>query len=218
MSNALDQSGFPMPQAFGGSPNFQRKLLHILNTKVFEFTSLEQVPDPLLRIQLRRITRQAFQVKAFGSPCTQKVFDHLRAMNGSAIPDDQQVARDLAQKQVQKAHDIWPFVRMVLQAHEQPPIGRQATDRRKMVTGQPHRQDRRVSNRRIGPYSHGQEVKRRLVYKDDGTLFLFRLFFNSATRCSRQVWIACASLWLARLSGFWTLCLMALRRRLQWVG
>jgi hypothetical protein len=87
-----------------------------------------------------------------------------------------------------------------------------------MIASQRNRQDWRLAHRRIGPNGHGQEIKRRLIYKDDRTLFLCGFFFNAATRCSRQVWIACASRWLARLSGFCTLCLIACRRRLQWVG
>ena len=148
-------------------------------------------------------------MKALGPSRAQKVFDDPRAMNGSAIPNDQQFAGDLARKHLQKAHDIWSFVRMVLYPQEHPSIWRQTADGRQMIAGQGNRQDGRLTHWRIRPHSQGQEVKRRLVYKDNGTLFLFRLFFNSATRCSRQVWIACASCWLARLSGFWTLCLIA---------
>lgn len=218
MGETLAQTGFAMPEPFFGMEQFRAELNEVGSTKVFEFASLEQIPHPFLRIEFWRISRQTFQMKALGPTFAQKSFDDVRTMNGRAVPNDQQLAWDFAQKPLQKAHDIWPFVRVILHLHEQPPIGCQATDRRKMVTGQPYRQDRRMSNRRVGPHSHGQEVKRRLIYKDDGTLFLFRLFFNSATRCSRQVTIACASLWLARLSGFWTLCLIACRRRLQWVG
>lgn len=218
MSDTLDQGGFAMPQAFFGPPQFQRELLQILSTKVFKFASLEQIPHPFLWIQLRGIARQSLQMYALGSPCRQKIFDHVTAMNGGSIPNDQQFAGNLASKHLQKAHDIWPFVRMVLNLHKQPSIHRQAPNGGKMITGQWNRQDRRLANWRIGPNGHWQEIKRRLVYKDDGTLFLFGLFFNAVTRCSRQVWIACASRWLALLVGFWTLCLMALRRRPQWLG
>lgn len=157
-------------------------------------------------------------MNACGCPFAQKLFDDVRAMNGRTVPDDQQLARDLAQKPLQKAHDIWPFVRVILHVQEQPSIWRQPPNRREMVTGQRHGQDGCLPNWRIGAHGHRQEIKRRLVYTDDGTRFLFCLFFNSATRCSCQVWIAWASCWLARLSGFWTLCLIACRRRLQWVG
>lgn len=218
MSNTLDQSGFAMPQAFFGSLQLQCKLLGILHTKVFQFASLEQIPYPFLRIQFRRIPWQALQMNAFGSPCAQKVFDDMTAMNRSPIPNDQQFARDFAQKQLQKAYDISPFVRMILDLHEQSSRERQPSHCRKVIASQWNGQDGGLTHWRIRAYSHRQQVKRRLVYKDDGTLFFLRLFFNSATRCSRQVWIAWASRWLARLSGFWTLCLIALRRRLQWVG
>src|SRR5579883_3290128 len=211
MSDTLDQRGSAMPQAFGSSSHLQRKVRQVLNTKVFQFASLEQIPHPFLRIQLWRISRQAFQMNALGTSRAQKVFDDTRAMNGSTIPNDQQFARNLTLKEAQKAHDIWPFVRMVLQPHEHPPIWRQTADSRKVIVGQGNRQNGRLTHWRIRAHSQRQEIKRRLVSKDNGTLFFLRLFFNSVTRCSRHVWIACASCWLARLSGFWTLCLIACR-------
>jgi hypothetical protein len=218
MSETLAQTGFAMPEPFFGMDQRRAKLHEISSTKVFEFASLEQIPHPFLRIQLRRIGRQAFQMKAFGAPSAQKVFDDARTMNRRTVPNDQQVAGNFAQKHLQEAHDIWPFVRVILDLHEQSTIWRQSADGRQVVTGQRNSQDGRLPHGRRGSHGHGQQVERRLIYEDDGTRFLFRLFFNSATRCSRQVWIACASRWLARLSGFWTLCLIALRRRPQWVG
>ncbi len=215
MSETLAKNGLAMPEPFLGAHQLGAELTKVGSTKVFEFAPFEQIPHPFLWIQLRRVARQTLQMNAFGSRGRQKIFDHVTPMNSGTVPNDQQFAGKLAQEHLQKAHDIWPFIRMVLHLHEQPPIHRQTTNGGKMITGQRNREDRRLANRCVGPHGHRQEVKRRLVYKDNGALFLFRLFFNSATRCSRQVWIACTSRWLARLSGFWTLCLIALRRRLQ---
>src|SRR5690348_8008290 len=58
-----------------------------------------QIPDAFLWIKLRSIAWQAFEMDAFGSTFAQKVFDWLRAMNGSSVPDHQQLAWDLAQEQ-----------------------------------------------------------------------------------------------------------------------
>jgi hypothetical protein len=84
MSDTLDQRGFAMPQAFGSSSHFQRKGWQVLNTKVFEFASLEQIPPPFLWIQFWRVSRQTLQMNALGTSRAQKVFDDMRAMNGSA--------------------------------------------------------------------------------------------------------------------------------------
>src|SRR5258708_17330047 len=218
MDETLTKNGFAMPEPFFGAHQLGTELTEVRSTKVFEFASFEQIPHTFLWVQLGGIARQLLQMNAFGSPCGQEIFDHVTPMNRGSIPNDQQFAGNLAREHLQKAHDIWPFVRMVLHLHEDPSIHRQTSNDGKMITGQRNREDRRLADRRIGANGHGQEIKRRLVYTDDRPLFLCGLFFNAATRCSRQVWIACTSRWLARLSGFWTLCLMALSRRLQWVG
>ena len=192
MSETLAKTGFAMPEPFFGMDQLSPKLHEIRSTKVFEFAPLEQIPHSFLWIQLRCIGRQAFQVNACGSPSAQKVFDDVRAMDGRAIPDDQQFAGDLAQKHLQKAHDIWPFVRVILHLHEQSSIWCQSTDDRQVITGQRNSQDGCLTHGCIAAHGHGQEIKRRLVYEDDGTLFLFRLFFTSAPRCSHPVWRACA--------------------------
>ena len=54
---------------------------------------------------------------AFGSSLRQEILDRLAAMNGSAIPDDQQLAWELAQEQLQEPHDIWPLLQAVLNVH-----------------------------------------------------------------------------------------------------
>jgi len=218
VSNTLTKNAFAMPEPFLGSQQFRSELLEIKSTKVLEFAPLEQIPHPFLRIQLRSVARQSLQMNAFGSSLCQKILDHLTAMNGGPIPDDQQFARDLAQKSLQKTHDIWPFVRMILNMHEKPPIGSHTTNSREMIASQFHRQDRRLSNRGVGPHCHRQQVKSRLIYKNNGALFLFGLFFSSTDRCSRHRWIAASSRWVARWIGFWRLCLIVQRRRLQCVG
>lgn len=218
MGETLAKSVCAMPEPFFGVDQRRAKLHEISSTKVFEFAALEQIPHSFLWIHLWRRGRQPLQMKACGSPCAQEIFDDARAVDRRAVPDDQQLALNFAQKHLQETHDIRACIRVILNLQEQSAIRRQPTYGRQVVTGQRDGQDGGLSHRRIGSHSHRQEIERRLVYEHDGTGFLFRLFFSSITRCSRQVWMAWASRWLARLPGFWTLCLMALRRRLQWVG
>lgn len=218
MSDTLAQDRFPMPEPFFGAHQFRLKLIEIGSTKVLEFASLEQIPHSLLWIEFRSVARQSLQMDTFGAACCQKVFDDLRAMNARAIPDDQQFAWDLAQEQLQELHHIRPFERMILDVHDQTPIHRETTHGRQMITGQRHGQHRCLSHRSVGPHGHWQQVKARLIYKDDGAFLLGGLFFISTEWWSRQTWMACALRWVARVSGFCRLCLMAARRREQWVG
>jgi transposase len=48
-------------------------------------------------------------------------------MNRCAIPDDQQFAWELAQQSLQKAHNVWPFVRLILELllHHQKDLSKQ---------------------------------------------------------------------------------------------
>jgi hypothetical protein len=218
MCDTLAQDRFAMPEPFLGPHQFGAELLEVGSTKVLQFTPLEQIPHPFLRIEFGCIARQAFQMDAFGSPLCQKILDGLRAMNARAIPDDQQLSRKLAQELLQEAHHIRSFERVVLEVHDQSPIHRQPTDRREMIARQWNLQHRRLPHRSVGADRHGQQVKARLIYKDDGAFLLVGLFFSSTQWWSRHTWMACSLRWLARVSGFCRLCLMAERRREQWVG
>jgi hypothetical protein len=218
MGDTLAQDRFAMPEPFLSANQFCAELIEGSLTKVFEFAPLEQIPHAFLGIQFRSVARQAFQMDALGSPLGQELFDGPRAMNACPIPDDQQGARDLAQKQLQETHHIRAFERVVLNRHDQAPIHGEAAHRGKMIAGQGDRQHRCLSHRSVGPHSHRQHIQSRLIYKDDRALFLFGLFFTSSEWWSRHTWMACSSRWLARVSGFCRLCLMAERRREQWVG
>ncbi len=218
MSDTLDQGGFAMPEPFFGSHQFPRQLIKIGSTKVLEFASLEQIPHAFLWIEFGCVARQSLPMNPFGCALRQEIFDGLRAMDARPIPDDQQLARNLAQEHLQKASHIRSFLRMILRLHEQPPIPGQTSDHGKVITGQFDGQHGRLSDRRGGSDSQGEQVKSRLIYENDRAFFLCGLFFSSTEWWSRHTWIACSSRWLARVAGFCRLCLMAERRRPQWVG
>ncbi|SRR5216683_3499554 len=218
MGDTLAQDCFPMPEPFLGAQQFRGELIEVGSTKVLEFAPFEQIPDSHLGIEFGGVARQSFQMNASGSSSCQKILDGPRAMNARAIPNDQQLARKLAQEQVQEPHDIRAFERVVLEVHNQASIHGQAADGRKMIARQGDFQNGRFSHGSIGAYRHGQQVKARLIYKHDRAFLLFGLFFNSTEWWSRHTWMACSSRWRARVSGFCRLCLIAERRREQWVG
>src|SRR5436309_13969084 len=106
MSEALLENGPSMSQAFFGAPQFVGHLWDVAAAQVLEFAAFEQVPDPFLRVQLGRIGWQAFQMQTFGRASFEKVLDGLCAMDRRAIPDDEQVASNLAQQQAQKGPHV----------------------------------------------------------------------------------------------------------------
>ena len=134
MGDTLAQDRFAMSEPFLGTQQFCAEVIEVSSTKVLEFAPLEQIPHAFLRIQFRSIARQSLQMDTFGSAFGQEIFDGPRAMNTRAIPDDQQLPWDLAQKQVQEAHHIGSFERLVLDVHHQAPIQAETTDGRQMIT------------------------------------------------------------------------------------
>jgi hypothetical protein len=84
-----------------GVPQFGQ----VMTTQVAKLHRLQVVPDAFVRVQLRRITGQTFQVKAVGSALSKEVLNRLSMMGGQSIPNEQQLARNLAQQVTQKAHD-----------------------------------------------------------------------------------------------------------------
>jgi hypothetical protein len=203
-----------MPQSFFGTTQLSLDMLHVKTANILEFNSFEQIPDAFLRIQFWRIRRQTFKMNPLGTAFCQKIFDRLTTMNGRSIPDDQQVAGNLTSEQLQKAYDIWTFVRMLLRLHKDPALRGDATHGRKMVTRQLDAQGGRLAYRRIGANGHGQEVKGGLIDKNYRPLFLLGLFLRAGHRSSFQAAMAVSSRWVAFWMGFCRLCLRRRRRRL----
>lgn len=102
MGETLGKDGLAMPQALFGSTQLLLDVRYVKTTKVLELDALEQIPDAFLRIEFRRRGRQLFEMNATGPSFTQGVFDRLTTMDGSPIPDDQQLPGNLTGQQLQK--------------------------------------------------------------------------------------------------------------------
>lgn len=98
MGETLEKNRFPMPQPFLCSAQVRPKIWQVSTTNIFEFGALEQIPNAFLRIEFRRIARETFQMNALASSLTQELFHDLALMNGRSIPDDEQLACDLARE------------------------------------------------------------------------------------------------------------------------
>src|SRR5690348_2636265 len=68
----------------------------VRTTEIAKLDALEVVPDAFVWVQLGRITRQALQMQAFGRSTAQEIFDGLAAVDGRAVPDDEQLPADFA--------------------------------------------------------------------------------------------------------------------------
>ena len=148
-----------VPQPLFGQAEFARELGHVTATHIFEFDSLEQIPDTLIRVEFWRVAWQLLQVQALGRSTRQEGFDRLPPMNRHSIPNDQELAFDLPQQQAEEPNDIFAPIGAVLHLHEQPAIGGDAADRGQVISRELHPQDRRLPSWCPGADGHRQQVE-----------------------------------------------------------
>jgi len=120
----------------GGEAEVASEMWEALAAEVAQLDALEVVPDALIRVEVRGVARELLQADAVGTAVGQEVLDRLAAMDRRAVPDDQQLAGDVAQQMLEEAHDIRALVGVVLHQHEQAPRGRDAADDRQVVAAQ----------------------------------------------------------------------------------
>ena len=88
-----------MAKAFFRPYESLAQMRKILAAQVFQLPAFEQVPDSLLRIEVRSIAGKTLQMDPLGRTSCKKFLDDLGAVDGGAIPNHQELARDFAQQQ-----------------------------------------------------------------------------------------------------------------------
>ena len=86
------------------------------------------------------------------------------------------MTRNLAQQQAEEAHHILGILGVILRLHEQSSRSREASDGREMIARQFYAQHGSPSWGSRGPHGHGQQVKARFIYEDNGSLLLLGFF------------------------------------------
>ncbi len=151
-------------------PQLPAQLIKIMAAAVLELHALEEIPDTLVGVQLRRVGGQALQVQPLRRTCSQEVLDRLTAMNRRTIPDDEQLAPHLPQELAEEGHDRRTSERRLLDMDQEPPIRSDGTDGREMVMSERGAQHRRLPAWGVCPGDEGQQIEARLVYEEDGAL------------------------------------------------
>jgi hypothetical protein len=182
-------------------------------TQVFHLGILQMAPNALGRVQLWGIGGKLLQVDAFGSTICQEVLDGLASMSGQAIPQDQQLARDVTQEMFEKAHNIGTSEGVVLDHHIQLSFRCDRSDGRQVIAAQVRAQDWGLTSGCIGAHQRWQERKTALIDPHQGAAFLYCLFLSVGHASSTHCWIASSSRWAARLAGFCKLNPSALKIR-----
>ena len=144
---------------------FVPEFVEIVTADVLEFNVLEILPDALDRIQIWCIAWQGDKLNIARSPLCQKGFD-LTIMDRRAIPDNQQFGANLAAQMLEEAHNIAAGECTVLAAQIQLATCRKRANQRAMIATECLRQDRRLTDRRIGAYHRGEQIEAGLIDKD----------------------------------------------------
>ena len=187
-----------------------------LRTQVREFVVLPVAPDVLHRIELGGVAGQRLQrdPTALG---TNVLLHEVTAVCGEPVPDDEELAAQMAMEVHEEFHDLRSFDR----SREQPEVEappRDARDRREQVPVEVVLEDRCLPPRRprattVGPF--GQSA---LVDEDDRLPVGRSVFFSVGQRTRFQWRIAASSRSSARPVGRWQLQPSCLRSRHTWPG
>jgi len=192
------------------------EMTQIQATHVPEFDILEVPPDPLVRVEIRRIAGQLLKMNLFRCAIGQAGFDFLTPMNRRAVPNHQQLAARLPEQMLQKMDTINTRQRIITNHREQGALRSNPAHHRQMIAGLKDTEDRGVTTRRIRPDRSRQQVAARFVHKDEGSALQPRFFFISFQTAVRQWAIAPSSRWVARSMGSCGVQFTSFSRRATW--
>ena len=201
------------PNPFDRVTQLMPQMREIEAAHIAQLDAFELCPQALARVQFGGIRREALQVNSSRGAMRQELLDDVTAVNGGAIPDDDQAAGNLAQEVLQKGDDITRVHRVILHMEVEFALGRDGTDRGEMIPGIPFLQNWGLAHRGIGAHDTGEWIKPRFVYEDNRLLLGLRPPLMAGQVSSRQRAMAASSRWRARRAGFCGLQPIALSRR-----
>lgn len=171
--------------------------------QIGDLMRLEMPPHIFNGIEFGRIGGQPLDLNA--SPGGgNEVFDQKAAMNGSAIPKDQDFSGNMPLEMFQEFNHLKAFDAAGMDLKEKSPQG-QAADERKAFPV-----ERLLEHRSLSAWSPGARPGRpraqpAFVNKDNGSALADRLFFKAGQTSCFQRPIALSSRSTARRSGRWQL-------------
>src|SRR3989304_3802352 len=110
----LPKAGFNdialVAKASCGQPEFTSELGHVVTTDIGQLNMFQMVPDTIVGIQLRRVTRQTFKSDACHTTVCQEVLHRLAPMDRRSIPDHQELAWDVPKQVLEEAHHVFAMI------------------------------------------------------------------------------------------------------------
>ena len=87
-----------MPQARQRLAELQAHLPEGVADQVLELAALDQAPEPLGGVQVRRVAGQPLEVEALRAARAQESLDRLAVVDRGAVPHDQQLPRQMLEE------------------------------------------------------------------------------------------------------------------------
>jgi len=163
----------------------------VLRAQVGKFMVLPVPPQEFDRVQLWGIGRQLLDDNPPSLP-RQVLPYQPTAVAGQAVPDDQQLSRQVAREVPQKIDHLWTADRPGIEAEIEVPQG-DPGDGRERLPVEVILQDGRLAPWRPGPDPVWALAQPALVYEDDDSPLPRCVPFGAGQRFSFQCWIACSS-------------------------
>ena len=185
-------------------------------TEVRKLVMFPVTPDVLHGVELGRVPRQRLQRDPAALSADVLLHD-TAAVRGQAVPDDEELAAQMALQVPEEFDDLRPFDRSREESEvETPP--RDAGDRREQVPVEVLLEDRRLSARRPRPTPVRPFGQSALVDEDDRLPVGGGVFFSAGHRTRFQWRIAASLRSSARPVGRWQLQPSCLSSRQTWPG
>ena len=155
-AQTADRAGESVPESLEG-----------VATNIAKLDFFEQVPHTRVqRVEIGRVAGQTLQDKRFGGWCGQELAHGLEAVDGRAIPDDEQfVAGQLAAQMLEKGHAVQAVERTFPHAGVKLAVHGHRCHDREMIVAARGTQNRGVGAGSVGAPHGGQQVKAAFVDK-----------------------------------------------------
>jgi len=195
--------GVPAAHPTQGCRCFEAEFPGLGGNQIGDFMRLEMPPHIFNGIEFGRIGRQPLDLNAsLGGG--DKVFDQKAAMNGSAIPKNQNFSGNMPLEMFKEFDHLQTFDAAGMDLKKESPQG-QTTNQRKAFPVEGLLQNGRLSARRPGARPRRTGAQPAFVNKDNDSTLPPRLFFNAGQTSRFHRAIALSSRSMARRSGRWQL-------------
>src|SRR5688572_25085265 len=125
-----------MPEPFPGLGKFVVEMGDTLAAKVLQLHPFQVTPDPLGWVQLRRIAGKLLQVNPAGRAVTQVLLDYSAPVDGSPVPQHQQLSRDVPRQVLEKTYHVYAPVSLFLHHQVELAFWSGASHSRQVVSAQ----------------------------------------------------------------------------------